>query len=71
MTTIFIKNTRSIKFQKTKFEDLNDFLNTVRQDYSDYNFPDFKDTIITKEVIEKAEETKNKIANSPELFFEI
>ena len=46
MTTITIKDDSNIRFQKTVFEDLNDFLNTLRQDVSDYSDPDFKDTTL-------------------------
>ncbi len=71
MTTITIKNGSDINFQKTVFEDLNDFLNTLKQDVSDYSDPHFKDTILTKELIEEAKEIRKKIEKEPESFFEI
>ncbi len=71
MTTITIKDGTNLNFKKTVFEDLNDFLNTIKQDVSDFNDPHFKDTILTKELIREAKETREKIKKNPESFFEI
>ena len=71
MTTIIIKNDSDLNFKKTVFEDLNDFLNTITKDISNYSDPEFEDTIVTKEIEDKAEETRKRIKENPELFFEV
>lgn len=71
MTTITIKNDYQISFKKHTFEDLNDFLNTLKQDVSDYSDPDFTDTVLTAELLKKAAITKEKIKTNPESFFEV
>lgn len=71
MTTIIIKNDSDITFNRTVFEDLNDFLNTIAKDISNYNDPQFEDAVITEEIEAKAEETRGKIKKNPELFFEV
>ena len=69
--TITINNDNNLNFKKTNFEDLNDFLNTLREDVSDYNDPEFSDTIVTDEILEKASKTREKITQNPQSFFEI
>ena len=71
MTTITIKDDSNIRFQKKVFEDLNDFLNTIRQDVSDYSDLDFKDTIISKDILKKAKKTRKNIEENQDSFFEI
>ncbi len=71
MTTIIIKNDSALNFKKTVFEDLNYFLNTITKYISNYSDPEFEDTVITKEIEDKAEEAKKRIKENPELFFEV
>jgi len=71
MTTITIKNDSNLNFQKKEFEDLNDFLDTLRKDVLDFNDPDFKDTVVTQELIDEAEAARRRIETTPNAFTEI
>lgn len=70
MTTIMIKE--DIKeLSRTEFENEFELLKYLASLSDDYNEPGFKDTVVTKELEQKAEETKEKLKSNPSLLFRI
>ncbi|MDC7999649.1 hypothetical protein POV26_01220 [Aequorivita todarodis] len=65
MTTITIKNG---KLQKTHFEGFSEFLQYLAKNDEDFNDPDFKDTVLTEELIERAKKTREAFNDCPENF---
>ncbi|CAM3310249.1 hypothetical protein [Aequorivita lipolytica] len=65
MTTITIK--KGI-LQKTHFEGFSEFLQYMAKQDGDFSSPDFKDTVITDEILKRAEAIRKEFLEKPEKF---
>ena len=63
MTTITIKKG---KLQKTHFEGFSELLQYLAMNDSDFEAPDFKDTVLSDEIRKRAEATRKEFLEKPE-----
>jgi len=65
MTTITIKNG---KIKKPHFLGISDLLQYLAKNDMDYNDPEFKDTIVTDDIIKNAETIREEFLENPDAF---
>jgi hypothetical protein len=66
MTTITIK--ADVRLTQTEFRDEFELLKHLAKVTGDYNDPDFRNTIITDEITEKANQAKKLFKSNPDSF---